>query len=139
MFKKALVMAIIAIFSYGAQIEWFYDYQKALQYSKKENKPLMIFMESDYCRWCKKMKRETFTDTKIVQIINRYFIALQLNREDKDYPVDKITARVVPTTFFLTPDEKLIIRPVEGYWDAESFIYDLNRVIEKYVKPRVGK
>ena len=46
---------------------WFTDYEKVYAKSVKENKPIMAnFTGSDWCGWCKKLKKAVF-DTKVFQ------------------------------------------------------------------------
>lgn len=40
-------------------VVWHTDLNKAIELSKKENKPLMLFFTgSDWCGWCKKLQKK---------------------------------------------------------------------------------
>lgn len=46
-------------------IVWHTDLNKAMELSKKENKPMMLFFTgSDWCGWCKKLQKEVFTQSE---------------------------------------------------------------------------
>ncbi len=46
-------------------VVWHTDLNKAIELSKKENKPLMLFFTgSDWCGWCKKLQKEVFTQAE---------------------------------------------------------------------------
>lgn len=49
---------------------------------RKERRPLLIFIHTDWCKYCKMMEMKTFTDPKVVQALNRRFYCLDLNAEE---------------------------------------------------------
>lgn len=67
-------------------IKW-YDFEAGMKLANKQNKVVIIDFYTDWCGWCRKMDNETFRDSAIVAIINKYFIAIKFNAEGAD-PVD---------------------------------------------------
>lgn len=49
---------------------------------RKQRRPLMIFIHTDWCKYCKMMEVKTFTDPVIVNTLNKNFYCLDLNAED---------------------------------------------------------
>ena len=62
------------------QINWI-DLQEALTRSKKDGKPIMIDVYTDWCGWCKKMDATTFTDSDVIAYVNENFHAAKFNAE----------------------------------------------------------
>ena len=71
MYIKYISITFCLIFlsvSYSQENDgWLTDYEKVYTKSVKENKPIMAnFTGSDWCGWCKKLKKAVF-DTKVFQ------------------------------------------------------------------------
>jgi len=68
--KKIILSFVICFITIGFGQEsngWLIDYETVYQKSMKEDKPIMAnFTGSDWCGWCKKLKKAVF-DTKIFQ------------------------------------------------------------------------
>tara|TARA_B100001250_G_scaffold404332_1_gene420150 strand:+ start:1999 stop:2532 length:534 start_codon:yes stop_codon:yes gene_type:complete len=62
------IILFLASYSFGQESNgWLVDYEKVYQKSIKEDKPIMAnFTGSDWCGWCKKLKKAVF-DTKVFQ------------------------------------------------------------------------
>lgn len=46
-----------------------------------QNKPVFLFISTDWCTYCKKMKRETFADPSVQKILNDKFVNIYLDPE----------------------------------------------------------
>jgi thioredoxin-related protein len=64
-------------------VKW-YTIQEAEQLLKKSPRPLFIDTFTDWCGWCKKMDRETFTNPVISDILNNKFYPVKFNAEGKE-------------------------------------------------------
>ncbi len=49
---------------------------------RKERRPLVVFIHTDWCKYCKMMEVKTFSDPVVINILNQYFYCLDLNAED---------------------------------------------------------
>ena len=67
----------------NSEIHWMSldDAQVAM---KKEPKKVWIDVYTDWCGWCKKMDRETFTNPHVIAYMNKYFYAVKLDAEQKN-------------------------------------------------------
>jgi len=73
-------------FSQGStktEIDWI-PLQKAKEYAKKYNKNILIFFYKPECDFCEKMKKETFSDSEIINLINTNFFPVRINGYTKD-------------------------------------------------------
>lgn len=64
-------------------ITW-YKYDEGLKLALAAKKPVIVDFYTNWCGWCKKMDKETFADKKIVDYMNKSFIAIKVNAESKE-------------------------------------------------------
>ena len=48
---------------------------------RKERRPLLVFIHTDWCKYCKMMEVRTFSDSALVQTLNQHFYCLDLDAE----------------------------------------------------------
>lgn len=83
---KLLALICIGIFltlsAQAQQINWtaFEDLNDSL---RKDRKPVMIFVHTDWCKFCKMQDNNTFSDPLVASLLNQHFYCLRLDAEDK--------------------------------------------------------
>jgi thioredoxin-related protein len=65
------------------KINWL-SWEEAQELMAKEPKKMFIDLYTDWCGWCKRMDRETFTDPEVAKHINQHFYAVKFNAEQKE-------------------------------------------------------
>jgi len=95
-------------------------------------KPVYLFVSTDWCTFCKKMKSQTFTDPKVQELLNDLFVAITINPEKpgnvaftgKEMSYSDLARQLgvtgYPANYFFGPDGKLI-GGQPGYIDAKAF------------------
>ena len=95
-------------------VDWYPWNDEAFQKARQENKPIFLSIGYSTCHWCHVMERESFENPKIADFLNRHFVSIKVDREERP-DVDKIYMTAVqaisgqggwPLTAFLTPDLK---------------------------------
>ena len=92
-------------------VDWYPWGKEAFDKAKKEDKP--IFLSSGYstCHWCHVMERESFENEKIAEYMNKHFVCIKIDREERP-DIDKIYMNYVqntsgrggwPMSIFMTP------------------------------------
>lgn len=129
--RKILFVAVlfwaVTVALYG--VEWAKDMQSAQAKALKEHKPLMVFIEADYCRWCKKMKYRTLGDDKIEQRLNKEAVAVKIDEDEVSKYRFLPPVEGIPTTFFFSPDGSLM-QEIFGYVDTDVFNNYFDSVIK---------
>jgi len=64
-------------------VKWL-TFKEAQEEMKKQPKPLLIDIYTDWCGWCKHMMKTTYSDPNIAGYINTYFYPVQFNAETHD-------------------------------------------------------
>lgn len=89
-FKIFLIIIFVFSFKLSAQeivepspIKW-YSIQEVEELHKKQPKPWLIDIYTDWCGWCKHMMKTTFANKGIANYINTHFYPVRFNAETKD-------------------------------------------------------
>ena len=107
-------------------VDWYAWGEEALQKARKEDKPIFVSIGYSACHWCHVMAHESFEDNEIAQLMNKNFINVKVDREERP-DIDDIYQRVCqlaagnggwPLSVFLTPDQKPFY--VGTYFPKES-------------------
>ena len=128
---RKIVLSILLLTGSIFALDWVKDLDSALALAKKEHKTIMIMVESEHCRWCKKMKGRTLSDDSVEKRLEK-FVLVKVMRENGNAMAKLPPVRGVPTIFFMQAD-KAIIEEIIGYFNVEDFISYINDV-EKKVK-----
>ncbi len=64
------------------EIKW-YSWEEAYELNQTAPKKVFIDLYTDWCGWCKKMDKETFTDPEVVKFINDNFYAVKFDAEQE--------------------------------------------------------
>ena len=83
--KKFLIIAcLFSTFSAGAQTVKWYTFKEAVELNKKEPRKIFIDVYTDWCGFCKKMDKETFSHPVISEYLNKNFYPVKFNAESFD-------------------------------------------------------
>ena len=108
-------------------VDWFPWGEEAFEKARRENKPIFLSVGYSTCHWCHVMNRESFENEEIAAILNRYFVSIKVDREERP-DVDRVYMTFVtattgsggwPLSVWLTPD----LQPFAGgtYYPPEDF------------------
>jgi uncharacterized protein YyaL (SSP411 family) len=93
-------------------VDWYPWSPEALSHARRENKPILLSIGYSACHWCHVMARESFEDPETAAVMNRDFVAIKVDREERP-DLDQVYMRAVqamtgsggwPMTVFLLPD-----------------------------------
>lgn len=73
--------ALLPLNSYG-QLK-IIKFEEVADLQKKDPKPMVLFIHTDWCKYCQGMKNTTFKNSRVIEMLNRDFYFLDLNAEDK--------------------------------------------------------
>ncbi len=60
-----------------------YSFEEITELQTKEKKPVVVFLHTDWCKYCFAMKKNTFKNKNIVKILNEKFYFVSFNAESK--------------------------------------------------------
>ncbi len=120
-------------------VDWKAWNQNTLEQAKKENKLILVSIGYSSCHWCHVMEHESFEDTLVAQFMNKNFINIKVDREERP-DVDNVYMNAVqlmtgrggwPLNAIALPDG----RPVWGgtYFSKEDWLNALGQVSDIYI------
>ncbi len=93
-------------------VDWYPWCDEALALARDNDRPILLSIGYSACHWCHVMERESFEDADTAHLMNRHFVNIKVDREERP-DVDSIYMRAVqamtgqggwPLTAFLTPE-----------------------------------
>ena len=95
-------------------VDWYPWGEEALRCAREQNKPILLSIGYSACHWCHVMAHESFEDAGVAAVMNRLFINIKVDREERpDLDLIYQAAHVMltqrsggwPLTLFLAPDQ----------------------------------
>ena len=95
-------------------VDWYPWGEEAFEKAKEEDKPIFLSVGYSTCHWCHNMARESFENEEIAGILNKYFVSIKVDREER-YDIDNLYMKFCqatsgrggwPMSIFMTPEGK---------------------------------
>ena len=64
-------------------VDWYPWGEAAFEKARKENKPVFLSIGYSTCHWCHVMAHESFENEDIAKLLNQYFVAIKIDREER--------------------------------------------------------
>lgn len=140
------------------KLQW-YSYEDALVKARKEGKFVMVDFYATWCKWCKKLDSDTYTDPKVVEALRADFIPVKVDSESSAktvYEMRQITMVELanqygissyPALWFLDKDGNKA-KLLSGYLPPQDFLAYLRYIksgkykemeFEEYMKKVEGR
>lgn len=115
-------------------VNWYEWGAEALEKAKTENKLILVSIGYSACHWCHVMERESFENHEVAEVMNRHFICIKVDREERP-DIDQIYMYAIqlmtgsggwPLNCICLPDQ----RPIYGgtYFRKNDWINILENV-----------
>jgi uncharacterized protein YyaL (SSP411 family) len=120
-------------------VNWYPWGEEALSKARQEDKLILVSIGYSACHWCHVMERESFENEKIAEIMNKHYVCIKVDREERP-DIDQIYMDAVqtmglqggwPLNVFLLPDT----RPFYGgtYFPPDTWVNVLQNIAIGYV------
>jgi len=131
-------------------VDWFPWGEEAFTKARNENKPIFLSIGYSTCHWCHVMAHESFENDEIAAIMNKYFVCIKVDREERP-DVDKVYMTYVqmatgsggwPMSVWLTPDLKPFVGgtyfPPDDRYGRPGFKNVLQQIADAWKNDRDG-
>jgi uncharacterized protein YyaL (SSP411 family) len=121
-------------------VDWFPWGEEAFAKARQENKPIFLSIGYSTCHWCHVMAHESFESAQVAEVMNREFVNIKVDREERP-DVDRVYMTFVqattggggwPMSVWLTPELKPFVGgtyfPPEDRYGQPGFTKVLERI-----------
>ena len=129
-------------------VDWYPWGDAAFEKARTENKPIFLSIGYSTCHWCHVMERESFENDTIAALMNRDYVCIKVDREERP-DVDRIYMTYVqattgsggwPMSVWLTPELRPFVGgtyfPPDNRYGRPGFPLLLERIAEAWGKDR---
>ncbi len=131
-------------------VDWWPWCPEALAEAVRSQRPILLSVGYSACHWCHVMEKESFEDENIAAVMNKDFICIKVDREERP-DVDHLYQTVVqlmsgsggwPLTAFLTPEAQPFFAgtyfPPQPRYGRPGFFQLLRRISQVWAEEREG-
>jgi len=121
-------------------VDWYPWGDEAFAAAKRDDKPIFLSIGYSTCHWCHVMEHESFEDASVGDVLNRHFIPVKVDREERP-DVDRVYMTFVqattgaggwPMSVWLTPELRPFFGgtyfPPTSRWGRPGFVDVLTEV-----------
>lgn len=111
--------ALCGIALAAGELTW-HSHAEAMPLAAKQDKPVIIHFTAEWCSWCTKMKKETYTDPAVAKLMTEDFITAMVDSDHNRLLGFLYGVQSLPTIWIVGSDGKGIAK-ISGYKDAGAF------------------
>jgi uncharacterized protein len=129
-------------------VDWYPWGDEAFEKARREDKPIFLSVGYSTCHWCHVMEHESFENEEIAALVNRWFVPIKVDREERP-DIDRIYMNYVqattggggwPMSVWLTPELKPFVGgtyfPPENKFGRAGFPVILERIAQAWQNDR---
>lgn len=116
-------------------VEWYPWGDEAFQLARELDRPVFLSIGYSTCHWCHVMAHESFEDTEVAALLNRSFVCIKVDREERP-DIDALYMSVAqaltgtggwPLTIVMTPEREPFFAatyiPKESRFGSKGLLY----------------
>ena len=129
-------------------VEWYPWGADAFERARADDKPIFLSIGYSTCHWCHVMEHESFESRQVADVLNRHFVAIKVDREERP-DVDRVYMTFVqattgsggwPMSVWLTPSLQPFYGgtyfPPASKWGRPGFVDILKEIARAWEEDR---
>ena len=129
-------------------VDWYPWGVEAFERAQREDKPIFLSIGYSTCHWCHVMEHESFESRPVAEVLNRHFVPIKVDREERP-DVDRVYMTFVqattgsggwPMSVWLTPSLQPFYGgtyfPPASKWGRPGFIDILKEIARAWEEDR---
>ena len=121
-------------------VDWYPWTEEAFERARREDRPIFLSIGYSTCHWCHVMEHESFENARVAEVLNRLFVSIKVDREERP-DVDRVYMTFVqmttgsggwPMSVWLTPSLEPFYGgtyyPPESRWGRPGFVEVLEEI-----------
>lgn len=103
------------------QINWIEDPKLAVAEAQRQRRPMLLYVTADYCGYCRKMERDSWSNAGVANRVNQQFVPLKLDAEKYEQLVARLGVRGYPATIVLDAESQHV-QTIEGFVGPQKLL-----------------
>jgi len=120
MFGFALAASAPGVAEEALRANWHSDITSAWRQAKQLERPILIYVASNTCTYCRKMERGTLDDPNVQTQVRDRFVGVSINSSNQPQIARSLRVRAYPTTIVYGHNGKLLASR-HGYLGPHEF------------------
>lgn len=124
-----LIVGLICVcpLSQADELQWSVNIEGSLKQAAASGRPVLMEFTADWCGYCKRMEKTTFTDPGVVAFISQNFIPVRVDADKNKALVADLAIKGLPAILIVSSDLQIIER-ISGFQTAEALLAKLEPV-----------
>ena len=113
----------------GNQINW-YTYDDGMAEARQSGKSIVIYFHADWCTYCVRMQKETFTHDSVIDFMNSKVVAVKVDVDREKKVARSFGVRGLPATVLLMRNGDQV-GPMPGFISPKNYLAMLTKIMEQ--------
>ncbi len=113
----------------GKQIEW-YTYDDGMAKARQSGKSIVVYFHADWCTYCVRMQKETFSHDSVIDFMNNKVIAVKVDVDKEKSVARAFGVRGLPATVMLMRNGDQV-GPMPGFIPPKNYLAMLTKIMEE--------
>jgi len=132
--KILLMVVMLSTLLSASPIHWEKDLKVAITKATKLKKPILFISSRHTCKYCVMLERTTLSNPRIINELNRNFIAVVSYSDDGDYLPKDLWRPGTPAIWFLDSHGEPLFQPIMGAIDSDNFTKAMVVVKKEFIQ-----
>ncbi len=126
----AVIGPVLTTASRGGEIRWGAGLREALATSRRTDQPVLVYVHSRSCGYCRMLEAKTWADPAIARLANDAFVPVRLDAELNADEIGRLGIGALPTVLVVSARGG-VLRKVEGYVAPSRMLKTLKAAVEE--------
>jgi thioredoxin-related protein len=113
----------------GNQIKW-YTYDDGMAEARQSGKSIVFYFHADWCTYCIRMQKETFTHDSVIDFMNNKVLAVKVDVDKEKKVARSFGVRGLPATVLLMRNGERV-GPMPGFIPPKNYLAMLTKIMEQ--------
>lgn len=129
-------LSIAALFAlsttaFADDVQWSTDIEGSLLKARQSNKLVLMKFTADWCVYCKKMERETFTVPQVAATVNQQFVPILVDADQHKALTKHLQVSGLPAVLVVSP-EMIILERISGYKQPQQLMAAITPIAQQH-------
>jgi len=117
-----------------SSIEWQDWNDETFDRALKEDKPVLLTIFASWCRWCRTMDQESFSNSEVIALVNKHYIPIRVDKDRRPDVNSRYNMGGWPSVSFLTPEGNVITGGT--FFETQKLSILLEKIAQSYINDK---